>query len=53
MGLARRDFREALRHEKPRSITQLMKVANEWADVEDSVQNERHRSPHHDNDEGN
>ena len=46
-GLARRDFREALGREKPISIAQLMKVANEWADGEDSVRDKDRESPHH------
>jgi len=46
-GLARRDFQEALGREKPKSIAQLMKVANEWADGEDSVR-DKHESPRRD-----
>jgi hypothetical protein len=51
-GLIRRDFREELGRSKPKTIDQLMSLANEWADGEDSIANPRIRrySPDHDAD---
>jgi hypothetical protein len=34
-GLIRRDFRETLKRAKPKTIDDLMSLANEWADGED------------------
>ena len=45
MGLARRDFKEALGREKPTSMANLIKIATEWADGEDSVRATRASSP--------
>jgi hypothetical protein len=50
--LIQRDFREELGQSKPKTIDQLMSLANEWADGEDSIANtrSRRRSPDHDAD---
>jgi hypothetical protein len=42
-GLYRRDFREALGRAKLTSVDQLMNMANEWADGEDSIKGDRQR----------
>jgi hypothetical protein len=42
-GLIQRDFKETLGRVKPKTIDDLMSLANEWADGEDSIQNPRHR----------
>jgi hypothetical protein len=42
-GLPQRDFRESLERAKPKTIDELMSLANEWADGEDSMQNPRHQ----------
>jgi hypothetical protein len=49
-GLVQRDFREELGQCKPKTIDQLMSLANEWADGEDSFANLRshRRSPDRD-----
>jgi hypothetical protein len=40
-GLIRRDFREKLGRSKPKTIDHLMSLTNEWADMEDSIQDPR------------
>ena len=51
-GLARKDFKEALGHKKSASMTNLIKIATEWADGEDSVQGSRASPPCHSHDSG-
>ena len=41
MGLARRDFKEALGRQKPTSVANLLKIATEWADGEDMAHTTR------------
>jgi hypothetical protein len=43
--IRRRDLIEELRRSNPRTISELMKIANRWADGEDAVHNKRKRSP--------
>ena len=45
MGLARRDFKEALGRQKPTSVANLLKIATEWADGEDMARTTRGSSP--------
>jgi hypothetical protein len=49
-GLIRWDFREELGRCKPKTIDNLISLANEWANREDSIANprSRRRSPDHD-----
>jgi hypothetical protein len=47
-GLRCSDFVEELRRIKPRTVSELMKVANRFADEEDNYHNKRTRSPEHD-----
>ena len=48
-GLSRRELKEELGRQKPNTVSQLMDIANRWADGEDSVKNERLRLPENDN----
>ena len=47
-GLRRKDFVEELGRAKPKSISDMMDIANKWADGEDAVKNKRGRSPEED-----
>jgi hypothetical protein len=44
-GLRRSDLVEEIGRTKPRIVSELMKVANKFADGEDAYNNERGRSP--------
>ena len=48
-GLSRQELKEELGRQKPTSVSQLMDIANRWADGEDSVINECLRTPEDDN----
>jgi len=52
MGLARRDFKEALGRQKPTSVANLLKIATEWADGEDMARTTRGSSPRDNHDSG-
>jgi hypothetical protein len=43
--IRRRDFVEDLGRTNPKTIAAFMEIANHWADGEDVVHNNRHRSP--------
>jgi hypothetical protein len=47
-GIRRGDLIEDLGRSRPRTIADLMEIANRWADGEDVVHNKRHRSPEED-----
>jgi hypothetical protein len=47
-GLHRGDFVEEMGQIKPKTVAELMYVANRFADGEDAYQNKRTRSPEHD-----
>ena len=47
-GLRRKDFVEELGRAKPKSISEMVDIANKWADGEDAVKNKRARSPEED-----
>jgi hypothetical protein len=47
-GLCRSDHVEELGRIRPRTVSELMKVANRFADGEDAYHNKRARSPEHD-----
>ena len=49
-GLCRHEFIEELGRTKPKTILQLMDIANRWADGEDAVHKKRARSPEDDRD---
>jgi hypothetical protein len=53
VGIQRKDFIEDLGRSNPRTIVELMDIANCWADGEDVVQNKRHRSPEEDRNRSN
>jgi hypothetical protein len=42
--LRRKDFVEQLGRAKPKTISEMMDMANKWTDVEDAVRNKRGRS---------
>ena len=44
-GLRRREIKEELGRRKPKTVAQLMDIANEWADGEDYMHNDRSRAP--------
>jgi hypothetical protein len=48
VGIRRSDLIEDLGRSNPRTIAELMEIANRWADCKDVVQNKRHRSPEED-----
>ena len=52
-GIRRRDLIEDLGRSRPRTIADLMEIANRWADGEDVVHNKRHRSPEEDRNRNN
>jgi hypothetical protein len=45
VGLRHLDFVEYMGHIKPKTVSELMDVANEFADGEDAYHNKRMRSP--------
>jgi hypothetical protein len=45
LGLRRSDFIEDMGRTKPKTVSELMDVANKFADGEDAYQNKRTRSP--------
>jgi hypothetical protein len=47
-GLCHSDLVEKLGRIKPRTVSELMEVANRFADGEDAYHNKRARSPEHD-----
>jgi hypothetical protein len=47
-GLCRLDLVEELGRIKPRTVSELMEVANRFADGEDAYHSKRARSPEHD-----
>jgi hypothetical protein len=47
-GIRRRDLVEELGRENPRTVADLIEIANKWADGEDVVYNKRARSPEED-----
>ncbi|XP_071681507.1 uncharacterized protein [Lolium perenne] len=52
-GIRRRDLIEELGRSNPRTIADLMEIANRWADGEDDVHNKRQRSPEEDRNRNN
>ena len=44
-GVSRRDLREEFGRLWPKNMIEVMKIANQWADGEDSVRNSSHYSP--------
>jgi hypothetical protein len=52
-GIRRRDLVEELGRSNPRTIAELMEIANRWADGEDAVHNKRQRSPEEDRNRNN
>ena len=52
-GIRRRDLVEELGRANPRTVAELMDIANKWADGEDAVQNKRPRSPEEDRNKNN
>jgi hypothetical protein len=52
-GIRRRDLIEDLGRSNPRTIADLMEIANRCADGEDDVQNKRHKSPEEDRNRNN
>jgi hypothetical protein len=52
-GVRRRDLIEELGRSNPRTIAELMEIANRWADGEDVVHNKRQRSPEEDRNRNN
>jgi hypothetical protein len=52
-GIRRRDLIEELGRSNPRTIADLMEIANRWADWEDDVHNKRQRSPEEDHNRNN
>ena len=44
-GVSRRDLREEFGRLRPKNMIEVMKIANQWADGEDSVRNSSHYSP--------
>jgi hypothetical protein len=52
-GIRRRDLIEDLGRSNPRTIAELMEIANRWADGEDVVDNKRQRSPEEDRNRNN
>ena len=49
-GVRRRELKEELGWQKPKTIGEMMEIANRWADGEESVRGDRARSPKNDND---
>ena len=47
-GIQRKDLIEDLGRSNPRTIAELMDIANRWADGEDAVHNKQQRSPEED-----
>ena len=47
-GLRRTDFVEELGRARPRTVGELMDLANKWANGEDAASNKRARSPEED-----
>ena len=47
-GLRRKDFIEELGRANLKTVSQLMDIANKWADSEDVFHNKRARSPEED-----
>jgi hypothetical protein len=48
IGLTRRDLVEAMGRIKPKTVSDLMDIANRFADGEDACNNKRTRSPEDD-----
>ena len=52
-GIRRRDLIEEVGRSNPRTIADLMDIANRWTDGEDDVHNKRQRSPEEDRNRSN
>jgi hypothetical protein len=52
-GIRRRDLIEELVRSNPRTIADLMEIANRWANGEDDVHNKQQRSPAEDRNKNN
>ena len=52
LGVYRLELKETLGRVKPKTIVHLMQIANEWADGEDSILNERGEGPAETGDQG-
>ncbi|KAK1662265.1 hypothetical protein QYE76_050424 [Lolium multiflorum] len=50
-GVRRESYIEELGRKKPKTITKLMEIANNWADGEDNMRRPRHRSDDEDDDQ--
>ena len=44
-GLRRRELKEELGHRKPKTVAQLMDIANEWANGKDYMRSDRSSGP--------
>ena len=44
-GLRRRELKEELGRRRPKTVAQLMDIANEWANGEDYMRSDRSRGP--------
>ena len=49
-GVRRKELKEELGRQKPKTIAEMMDIANRWADGEESVKGDRGRSPRNDDD---
>ena len=44
-GVRRRELKKELGRQKPKTISEMMEIANRWADGEESLRSDRARSP--------
>ena len=50
-GVRRKELKEEFGRAKPKTIGEMMEIANRWADGEESLRNDRARSPRDDGDQ--